>query len=280
MGKKINNYDLDEESRLELEHEKRGFFAYISIVFQKFIPLMNLNFLFLAFSLPYIFLLFWISPLTVETLSGISENAAALVAGLGAREVMTADIILRFLFAVSITLLWGSGPASAGIAYVLRNYSRREHAWVWADYIASIRENFWQSVLVLFVDILAIFLISGAFRFYSTMFAGSMQIVMLIALTVFTLIFTFMHFYIYQLMVTYEDSFLTILKNALMFAMLKSVPNLFLFVFNFGITAALFYFIQLFALVPYVVVLTILLALTIHFYASRTIARTLETDGE
>lgn len=280
MGKKINNYDLDEESRLELEHEKRGFFAYINIVFQKFIPLMNLNFLFLAFALPYILVLFWISPLTVQTVSQMSEGVSALFAGFAAKEAITADILLRFLFAVSVTVLWGAGPASAGIAYVLRNYSRREHAWVWADFIGSIRENFWQSVLVLFVDIVAIFLFSGAFRFYAVMFTGSMQIVMLVALGVFALIFTFMHFYIYQLMVTYEDSFFTILKNALMFAMLKSVPNLLLFALNFGITAALFYYIQLFALVPYVIILMILLALTIHFYSSRTIARTLEADEE
>lgn len=280
MGKMINNYDLDEESRLELEHEKRGFFAYINIVFQKFIPLMNLNFLFLAFSLPYILVLFLISPLTAKTVSEMSGNVAALFLGFTVKQAMTADILLRFLFAISVTLLWGAGPASAGIAYVLRNYSRREHAWVWADFIGSIRENFWKSVLVLFVDIIAIFLFSGAFRFYSVMFTGSMQIVMLVALGVFALIFTFMHFYIYQLMVTYEDSFFTILKNALMFAMLKSVPNLLLFALNLGITAALFYYIQLFALVPYVIILMILLALTIHFYSSRAIARTLETDEE
>ena len=54
----FKNHDLDEEARLELEHEKRGVFAYIDIVFRKFVPLMNVNFLFLAFSVPYILFLF------------------------------------------------------------------------------------------------------------------------------------------------------------------------------------------------------------------------------
>ena len=62
------------------------------------------------------------------------------------------DAILRAFFALTVFLLWGCGPVSTGVAYVLRNYARREHAWIWADYIAAIKDNFKQGVAMLIMD--------------------------------------------------------------------------------------------------------------------------------
>ncbi len=272
-----NRYkDFDEESRLERENEKRGVFAYADIVFNKFLPLMNINFLYLAFSLPYILFLFWLSPVNASSLSRMSVSVAQTLAEFTARQEMLTDIILRALFVVCIIVLWGSGPASAGIAYILRNYSRREHAWVWADYIYAIRENFGQSIIVLAVDVLVIFLSTTALNFYTTMLSGSMLTYIYVVFAILLLIYTFMHFYLYQFMVTYKDKIHQIYRNAFAFSIIKLIPNLLLFFGNIAIICALFNYIQLFALVPFVIILTILMALSIHFYSSRAIARFVE----
>lgn len=272
---KFNKNDYDEESRLELEHEKRGIFAFIDIIIRKFLPLINVNFLYLVFSLPYIALLFWFSPINATSISLLSPAAAETIATFSRENAILIDLILRFLFAMLICVLWGTGPASAGIAYILRNYSRGEFAWVWADFIGTIRENLKQSFAVLGIDIVALFLFTTMVRFYAAMTTGTMLIFMMVSIAFFFVVFTIMHFYIYQLMVTYEDNLKQIYKNALMFAMLKWIPNLLLVIGVGGAVAALFYYCQLFALVFFVVMLTIILELVIHFYASRAIARTL-----
>ncbi len=270
-----NYYDYDEESRLEKDHEKRGLFAFLDILIRKFLPLMNINFLYLVFSLPYILFLFWFSPLNAGSVSAMSPQIAAAFEAFSPRTAVLTDMILRFIFAVLILVLWGSGPASAGIAYILRNYSRNEFAWVWADFIGTIRENLKQSFAVLAIDIIALFLFSIMVSFYASMASGAMLVFMMIAIGFFFVMFTLMHFYIYQFMVTYENTLKQIYKNALMFALIKLIPNLLIFVVISGLILALFYYCQLFALVPLVLILTIVLELGIHFYCSRAMGKLL-----
>ncbi len=272
---KNKNYDFDEEARLEAEHEKRGLFAFFDVVFRKFIPLMNVNFLYLVFSLPYILFLFWFSPINASSIATFSPEVAASIAAFSPRTLMLTDMLLRFIFALLVCVLWGSGPASAGIAYILRNYSRREFAWVWADFIGTIRENLKQSFAVLAIDIIALYLFSTMIRFYASMLTGGVLVFMMAAIGFFILLFTMMHFYIYQLMVTYEDSLKQIYKNALMFALLRWIPNLLIFAGVGGVIVALFYYCQMFALVPFVLVLTIILELVIQFNSSRAIPKIL-----
>ncbi len=273
---KFSQHDIDEESRLEKEYEKRGIFAYFDIVFNKFVALMNVNFFYLLFSLPYILFLFWLSPINAGSLAKMSTVAAQILGDFTAKEAMMTDLVLRFIFVMGIIVLWGSGPASAGIAYILRNYSRREHAWVWADFIYAIRQNFGQSILVMVIDILVMFLSATALNFYSQMFSGTILTYIYVAFAFILCLYTFMHFYVYQFMVTYKDSIRQIYRNSFVFAIIKWLPNLLLLAGNAGVILALFYFMQLFALVPFVIMLTILMALTIHFYSARSIARYVE----
>ena len=257
---KFSEYDNDELSMLEEEHEKRGFFAFFDILFNKFLKFMNINFLYILFGLPYMLFLFYFSPIYYP-------------------GELLLDAILRAFFALTVFLLWGCGPVSTGVAYVLRNYARREHAWIWADYIAAIKDNFKQGVAMLIMDIVAIYLLRTVVNFYILygvkLFGMGMYVVLMCLIAIFTLLYTFMHFYIYQFIVTYEDKLKQHLKNAMLFAMIKWLPNLLIFVGITAITFLLFWVFQLFALVPYVIVLTIVLVFVIHFYSSRTIARTL-----
>ena len=276
---KFSDYEDDVLKEIEKEHEKRGFLAFMTIIFRKFLPLININFLFLVFSLPYILLLFWFSPINATSISQWSGDMAGLLAAMPVKSAFLVDIMLRFMFAMLVCVLWGTGPASAGISYILRNYSRGEFAWVWADFIGTIKENIKQSLIVLAVDIAAIFVFSTLINFYTNVMTGPMSVVSMVLIGIFLLLYTFMHFYIYQLMVSFEDTTKQLYKNALLFAMIKWMPNLLMLIFVAAAIVALFYYTQLYALLFFAVILTIILALVIHFNASRIIARFIQAQN-
>ncbi len=277
---KFRDFEYDQLAEIEKEHEKRGIFAFFDIIFRKIVPMINTNFLFLVFSLPYIILLFWFSPINASSLAGMSENMQSLLANMPAHSALTVDIGLRFVFAILVVVLWGTGPASAGIAYILRNYSRGEFAWVWADFIGTIKENFKQSMIVVLFDVVAIYLFTTIIRFYGGVMQGGISVVALIFVGFFLLLYTFMHFYIYQLMVTYEDNTKQLYKNAMLFALMRWLPNLLVLLGILAVTIALFYFLQLFALVLYVINFTAIFALVVHFNASRSIKRFVQAEIE
>jgi len=44
------------------------------------------------------------------------------------------DLISRVLVTILFTVLWGMGPVTCGFTYVLRNYAREEHSWLFSDF--------------------------------------------------------------------------------------------------------------------------------------------------
>ena len=42
---KFSDYEDDVLKEIEKEHEKRGFLAFMTIIFRKFLPLININYL-------------------------------------------------------------------------------------------------------------------------------------------------------------------------------------------------------------------------------------------
>ena len=104
--------------------------------------------------------------------------------------------LIYFLFCLPIVTI---GPATAGFTYVLRNFSREQHSFVWMDFIDAFRANWKQSLVVSIVDAIVIYLSVINFGFYQSMSNGENSIlgyIMLGAFLIILILYLFMHYYI------------------------------------------------------------------------------------
>ena len=156
-----------------------------------------------------------------------TEDSVAALEKLGATDEasltalssqMVSDTIMRALLfmipAIAIT-----GPVQAGLAYITRNWSRDEHAFIWADFKDAVKENWKQGLGVSAItSVLPVILYVG-YRFYGQQAAGSVffmvpQMLILVIGVVWALSLTFM----YPMMVTYKVSFGQLIKNSMIMA--------------------------------------------------------------
>ena len=252
--------------------EKRRFFLFFDLFFRKFTRLMQVNMLYIGFCLPYIMLLYWLSPINVGFFIQLGVGAEYLAMPLNNQLMFEA--FLRFSFATLIITFWGAGPVSAGYQYILRNFARQEHAWIWSDFWQHLSRNFVQGLIVLAIDAAAIAAFVLGFIFYGESYIATGNSLMRIAqggLVVVLLLYTIMHYYIYQLMVTFKASLFTLYKTSITLTVLKMSQNLLLTIICAGGLFWLIYLIEWFALLLCLIILTTAANFIIGFYATGVI---------
>ncbi len=207
------NYDKPGKGIDKDAPKKKAPFLYIELLGRKFGKLLQANMLYFLTSLPvliiYHFLIFSISASVLPSLEPDEVNH------------------LSAMLATVLAILWGTGPVSAGFTYILRSFAREEHAWIVYDFFKKAKENFKYSLVFLLVDVAVFLLGTNAISFYfklaqtNTIFVYVMFLV-IICMT----IYTFMHFYMYQFAVTFENSLREVYKNALIMALANMPMNL------------------------------------------------------
>lgn len=263
--------------------EKKGFFRFWEIIFEKFSKLLGANALHAALSIPCLLILYLIAPVSTEWVqnfvAGVAENA-------GDVDAMAQNLMLTFrtVFAVGIFMLWGSGPSSAMYAYITRCFTRRDPVWVISDGFDKFKENFKQAIVVAIIDVVVIVLGYNAIWFYYSTYKsqGNMIWMFLCSLMVMmSVVYTWMHFYIYQLMVTFKCTLKQLYKNAALFAIAMLPINLFLTILNAVIIIGLFTVLNpMFAILLDLIVLAVFLRFPIEFTASRKINKLLLQNRE
>lgn len=210
--------------------KKKGLFLYGEIFFRKFWKIVQVNLIYFMLSLLFIALMYILAPISgtfVESLVSLMETTSDNI-----QEITgSIQVSLRSLFAISVLGLWGFAPLMPGYAYVMRCFTREQHSWVWSDFREKIKENIKQSMVVFLIDIVFYLLSFNALRFYSFAFKGSGQGIWFFACCIIvTLIFiyTVMHFYIYQIMVTFKCSIKQLYRNAAIMTFAKLPMNILL----------------------------------------------------
>lgn len=290
MGIFGGNYMKEGPGVSKNEKRKRGFFLYVDILIQKFTKILGANMLYALVSLPYLLLCyFFISrfvlvgfgadkliELTVESIGGTAEESAASMQ------------YFYFLFSSMVSVLlfnfFGSGPASASYAYIMRCYTRGEHAWILSDGWDKFKENLKQSILILVLDIVVLLLGTNAVSFYRA-FAQQMQggmSTLFSMIQYFTVVVLFlymmMHIYIYQIMVTYECKFSELLKASAMMMLAKLPMSVLLSAISMGIIMLMFLTIgnPMLSIILYVVLGIMFFRYPFEFYASRVIEKNIK----
>ncbi|MBR6185577.1 MAG: YesL family protein, partial [Clostridia bacterium] len=153
---------------------------------------------------------------SLKAIENLGVTDAASMSALSAQAV--ADLMMR-------TLLWLipciaiTGPVQAGLAYVTRNWSRDEHAFIWADFKDAVKENWKQGLGVSLITSVLPLVIYVGYRFYGEQALTSVafmvpQMLILMVGVVWALALTFM----YPMMVSYKVSFRQLIKNSVIMA--------------------------------------------------------------
>jgi len=210
------------------EPEKKAVFRFFEVYFSRFTRIIPLNFLFCIIFLPiysFVFLQLdiWSEASQAGQASLIDYFLLPRLAILTVSNVMPLAVLLLL---ASIVLY---GPAMCGMTYILRNYARREHAWL-SDFFVKMKENFLPGMLFGFLE-LAVF----GVLIYNLTFEMPEQ-----ASDVNALIFPFvkilsaglllfvlmMRHYIYLMAVTFRLRGRDIVKNAAILAILGLGRNI------------------------------------------------------
>ena len=235
---------------------KAKILLFFEVFFRKFWKLIRLNIMFLIFNIPALAAMFIATHF-------IFQNALT-------PDDMLSDLYLRFslgAFLVCVPVIT-IGPAQAGFTYVLRNFSREEHAFLWWDFKDAAKQNFKESMIISFIDFLMVILFGIAINFYGS-YEGATVLTSIASgfLLLAFVIFLMMHIYIYPMLVTFKLTVKQIYKNALIFSLAKFLPNLGILLLVFLLIQASFLFYPVIGIILFIFITVSFMGYTTNFYA-------------
>lgn len=229
---------------IDPDEPPRGAIAsFFGVLSRKFWKLITINLLYIAANIPAFIIAFFIGGIVMQAiLPGLNlENLNSLwdpaMLGEGqSAEQLSATVLLVINALVAATAVGLGfvvvGPSHAGISFIMRNYAREEHAFVWSDFIVHAKKNWKQSALVSIISSILFVAVPVAINFYAQAISNAIFRIMLTTLLVILFItFAVMLMYIYQMMITFNLTVKQMAKNAWLFFVLR-LP------FNIGILLA------------------------------------------
>lgn len=186
---------------LKKEDSKVNRFKMFSTVLQiRFWQLIQLNLLYSIFWIPAFLLLQGQLILTQETNEPVS--------------------IIFFLLMIPCLML--AGPATAATSYIIRNWARDEHSWVWTDFKDAWKQNWKQGMQVMLINGIVLMLFSVNIVFYGNMASKNLAfLVMYYFMIMIGIIYVMMNMFIFPMIVTYRLKLKQIFKNAFILTMVK-----------------------------------------------------------
>ena len=118
-----------------------------------------------------------------------------------------------------IPCIFITGPWTAGVCYVTRNWARDEHAFIWSDMKDAMKENWKQALGLSAITSVIPLLAWTCWRFYGSMAAENWIMAIPQTATLMLAIVWFLAItYAFPMLVTYKMSFGTIIRNSLLLA--------------------------------------------------------------
>ncbi len=145
-----------------------------------------------------------------------------------------------------------TGPFTAGFTYVIRNYAKQEHAFLFSDFFEHSKKNWKQGLITSILSYFVLYLYLQAVLVYNSMFisAGLPLGFLYTLLAIAGILLTIMSFYVYPILVTFRMKYKVVLKNAWTFTILKLPQNFLIFLLLAAIHGGLIYLIFAIFLLP------------------------------
>lgn len=235
-GKGLKKEDYTEDTPFTLP-------TFFKIFFRNFWNFSCLNFIYLLVNFPLFFGLFALSGNLNHTSSTPTNLFYPHVFGMmnlknspflqsywsrtiGEASVSVSSTATLVFFALTLLVLFTFGIANCGMAYVLRNYSRKDPVFLATDFWEAIQNNWKQALPLGIFDILASFAVVYVFKFWRTYGTGFVNDIMFYLSVFVVIVWFFMRFYLYVLLVTFDLSLPKLIKNAFIFALLGVKRNI------------------------------------------------------
>lgn len=142
-------------------------------------------------------------------------------------------VVLNILYLFACIPIITIGPATAGMTYVLRNYSQEQHADMFSDFIEKSKEHFKKGFLASLLTVIVAVLAWFAFNFYTTAeMASTVRVIALIVILYIVYMLISVNLYIYPMMVSFDLPFKKVLRNSWILATYKPLRNIAMIAFN------------------------------------------------
>lgn len=226
FGKMLNSYYYGKSGKGDYRRDdlpKNRWQLFREMLRVRFAGLFRLNIMTAALFLPAAYVLMVTANVLYTHLIELSDAVAAGTPEAAALVAASPQAIYSIFFSGFVLLIPAiaiTGPVQAGMAYVTRNWSRDEHAFVWSDFKDAVKGNWKQGLGVSLITGLMPLVALVCYQFYGNMASGGgllfivpqMLVLALAAVWMLALVF------LYPMMVTYKMGFGTLLRNGLLLA--------------------------------------------------------------
>ena len=177
FGRLMNNYYYGKSGKGDFRKEdmpKNRWELFMDTLRTRFSGLVRLNLMYMVIWLPTMIVMLLTFVAGISNLNTISdrpqegtlkqrseesadEETASMYTEERIAELEKEDVSMTLQSTIHLTLLILipciaiTGPATAGVTYVTRNWARDEHAFIWADFKDAVKENWKQSLVISFI---------------------------------------------------------------------------------------------------------------------------------
>ena len=244
FGRMMNNYYYGKSGqgdfrKEDLPHNRRDLFR--DTLKTRLSSLFRINMMYMLIFLPMMIMLLYFGATGLETMNNrmmIEENDYASYmeiykeAGrelsitedqyneLKNSEFNYSDFVKSLIYRILIWLIpcfAVTGPFTAGLSYVTRNWARDEHAFIWTDFKDAIKANWKQSLILSVITSILPLAAYVGWDFYGQMAQKNMilivpQVLVVLVGIVWAISITYMH----PLVVTYDLKIKDVIRNRLL----------------------------------------------------------------
>ncbi len=226
----FSSYSKEGKGVSKYTPEKTRFADFIELVIRKFGKLIELNLMFLLAAALFAL---------VPTLIGLFF-------------MRKSAFFFQFLLVCGMILAF-SGPAMAGMTYILRNIVQKRTYFMIADFVDNIKENWKQSLAVSLLESVLAVIVTLSLSFYWTQSSSnSIMLIPMVVTGVLAFILILASFYPYLMIVTLDLKLSAILKNCFIFAIVGMKTNLLTLLFAGGLSFLVIWFFPV-SLLPMIV---------------------------
>ncbi|MBP3427354.1 MAG: YesL family protein [Clostridia bacterium] len=199
----------------EMDMPKNRVSLFFLVLKDHLFDLIKVNLLQLVFWIPFIIWtylnLMAIQSLDIAAVMGTENGAAVLLSEIASFVVMW---LIGLVPCIAIT-----GPSSAGAAYIMRNWARDQHAFLFSDFKDAFKGNWKQALGVSVLTSFAPLLTYTAVAYYGQLANSNLAMMLPLVLVVAVMmVWTLMLPLLYPMMIGYELTFRNLIKNALLMA--------------------------------------------------------------
>ena len=163
-----------------------------------------------------LYLIIWIPAIVWTALNVVVLNNNAATEGFSSASLVTTWLLI-LAPCIAIT-----GPFTAGVTYVLRNWARDEHSFVWSDFKDTVKANWKQALAVSCISGAIPLLVYVGVTFYAgqvsvnPIFVAPVALVMLIGI-----VWSLAEMLAYPMLVTYQLKLKDVIRNSVLLALGK-----------------------------------------------------------